>query len=70
MKLRINQKSIIASIKLKLKSLEIARQIKVNVLARTGNSRFESHKGNEEAPCGNPYESRMDKNLINISWEN
>ena len=32
MKLRINQKSIIASIKLKLKSLGIARQSKVNVL--------------------------------------
>ena len=32
MKLRIKQKSIIASIKLKLKSLGIARQFRVNVL--------------------------------------
>lgn len=61
MKLRINQESIIASTKLKLKSLGIARQFKENVLAWSGNRRFGSHEGNEEAPCGNPYESGMGK---------
>lgn len=62
MKLRINPEAIIASIKLKLKSLGIAREFKENV-SESGNSRFGSHNRNEVATCGTPCESRMDKIL-------